>query len=61
MHFLTAFKSSNTVRVTIPRRARNELGLLVGDTLKLETIKRGVSKNTNVAYVEREKAKRKKK
>lgn len=60
MHFLTAFKSGNTVRVTVPKRARNELDLRVGDTLKLEALRKGKAMLTNLSAYERLRATRKK-
>ena len=36
MEMIRAFKSANTIRITLPRRVRHNLNILAGDILKLE-------------------------
>ena len=59
MHFLTCYKSANTVRVTIPKRLRAELECQPGDVLRVETTRIGSAKLTNVSAFDRRKKRKK--
>lgn len=61
MEITKAFKSGNTIRITLGRRARYALNLERGDMLRLEAVRPGVATITNLSHEAREKTKQRKK
>lgn len=48
MRFVTAFRSGNCLRITLPRTVRRAIKLRAGDTVSLDNVREGVIELKNI-------------